>query len=56
ITTIIVMPVLTNPTEIQRILGTTSFYQRYFHDFASTTTLMCKLLKNDEEFKWMDAC
>jgi hypothetical protein len=32
------------------------FYRRYFQDFASKATPMCKLLKKDEEFKWIDAC
>jgi hypothetical protein len=37
-------------------LGTASFYQHYFWDFASKATPMCKLLKKDKEFKWTDAC
>jgi hypothetical protein len=50
------MPIPTNPIEIKRFLGVTHFYRRYFQDFASKTTTMCKLLKKDEEFKLTDAC
>ncbi len=52
VTTIIVMPILTNPIEIKQILGMASFYRHYFRDFASKVAPMCKLLKKDEEFKW----
>jgi hypothetical protein len=31
------------------------FYQRYFQAFANKATPICKLLKKDEEFKWIDA-
>jgi hypothetical protein len=37
-------------------MGVASFYRFCFQDFASKAALMCKLLKKDEEFKWMDAC
>ncbi len=56
ISTITTMPVPINIIEIKRFLGATCFYRQYFRDFANKTTLMCKLLKRNEEVKWDDAC
>jgi hypothetical protein len=46
----------TNVMEIKQFLGVASFYRRYFRDFASKGTLMCKLLKKDEKFIWTETC
>jgi hypothetical protein len=54
--TITTMPILINVIEIKRFLGTISFYWHYFQDFVSKAAPMCKLLKKDEEFKWIEAC
>jgi hypothetical protein len=50
------MPKLINVTKIKWLLGAASFYQPYFQDFTNKATPMCKLLKKDEEFKWIEAC
>jgi hypothetical protein len=54
--TITTIPTPINVIEIKIFLGMAGFYQRYFTNFANKTTLMCKLLKKNEEFKWDDAC
>jgi hypothetical protein len=46
------MPIPSNVTQIKWFLGVVGFYQRYFQDFASKVTPMCKLLKRDELFIW----
>jgi hypothetical protein len=56
ISAIIVMPPPTNVMEIKQFLGVASFYQCYFQDFANKATPMCKLLKKDENFIWIEAC
>jgi hypothetical protein len=50
------MLVPVNVIEIKRFLGTIGFYRCYFQNFASKATPMCKLLKKDENFKWIEAC
>jgi hypothetical protein len=55
ITTITATPIPTNPTKIKWILGVVGFYQCYFKILLVKQTPMCKLLKKDEEFKWIDA-
>jgi hypothetical protein len=40
----------TNVIKITRFLGPANFYKRYFKDFATKATPMCKPIKKDETF------
>jgi hypothetical protein len=50
------MQVLINVIKIKRFLGVVGYYRHYFRNFASKVAPMCKLLRKDEKFKWIEAC
>jgi hypothetical protein len=50
------MPIPITMTQTKRFLGVARFYRYYFWNVASKVAPMCKLLKKDEEFKWIEAC
>jgi hypothetical protein len=56
IKTITTMPTSINVIKIERFFGTTSFYLRYFQDFAIKVAPMCELIENNEKLIWNDSC
>jgi hypothetical protein len=46
------MPTPTNIIKIKQFLGRVDFYKRYFKDFATKATSMCKPFKKDETFNY----
>ncbi|XP_042065482.1 uncharacterized protein LOC121808998 [Salvia splendens] len=50
------LPYPTNQKEIRAFLGHAGFYRRFIKDFAKIAQPLTKLLQNDVEFEFSDAC